>query len=167
MKSARQLFEASLGWLQSTYPQHQFFVERGVVWTLQKHLNQVIRSGQLSFHVFNDYGIDLGNRRRIFADLAVLDPDDTVQLAVEFKYEPSHSRVDIQPSKFPAVFWGKDGVAKDIERITEFVSKGKAKHAYSVFIDEGGHFRSRRPHAGAKWHKWEHGVWALISHASA
>jgi hypothetical protein len=78
-----------------------------------------------------------------------------VEVAAEFKYEPAHARSDIWPSKFPVVFWGREGVGGDMERIQRFVSEGKARVAYSLFIDEGSHFRHRDPPTESKWMDWE------------
>ena len=39
-------------------------------------------------------------------------------------------------SKFPVVFWGDEGVGKDVKRIHEYVEKGKAQLAIAIFIDE-------------------------------
>ena len=158
-----EMFEASLDWLRNTYHQHHFFVERDVVWTIQKRLLWQIQSKNLPLTVFNDYGILPGKRRSLSTDLVILDRSGSVQLAAEFKYEPSHARVDIPSSKFPVVFWGKDGVEKDIGRIRDFVSQEKAKHAYSVFIDEGGYFRKRNAHMGSRWIAWGDDIWVLIA----
>lgn len=74
----------------------------------------------------------------------------------EFKYEPAHSRAEFRalPGKLPVVFWGAEGVAKDIRRISEFVEEGAVRAAFAVFIYEGRHFRSRPAHPGATWHDW-------------
>jgi hypothetical protein len=64
----------------------------------------------------------------------------------------SHEINKLIPS---VVFWGSDGVAKDVERIQEFVSKEKARVAYAVFIDEDGYFSHRSPHLGSKWIHWD------------
>ena len=81
----------------------------------------------------------------------------SVEVAAEFKYEPSHNRSDIWPTKFgpTVVFWGNDGVGKDIERIKEFVTREKTKVAYSVFIDENGFFSHKPPHPDSQWIHWD------------
>jgi len=137
MKTATELFEEALEWLRRNYVRFRFFAERDIVWTVQVRLIEAIEQEQLPFRVFNEYVMLAGKRRRL-SDLAILGQDSLVELAAEFKYEPAHSRDDIQTQKLPVVFWGRDGVGKDVERIQEFVKTSGAKVAYAVFIDEGG-----------------------------
>jgi len=101
-----------------------------------------------------------GNRRSLSTDLAIVDPQGGVALAAEIKYEPDHRRADrrgeiwptkVQPS---VVFWGEEGVLKDVHRIQDFVKEGRTPVAYSVFFDEGGHFRRSPPHPGTEWRDW-------------
>ncbi len=160
MESATNLFENSLVWLRQNYSQFRFFTERDVVWTVQTQIRKQIDDGRLPFHVFNDYPMLAGNRRSLSADLAVLDSQGTVVVAAEFKYEPSHRRegIDIPRGKFPVVFWGDDGVGKDVKRIFEFVAQGKARIAYAIFVDEGGAFCKRPAHPNCEWREWENGV---------
>ena len=155
-----------MDWLREHYGEYRFFAERDVVWTVQKHILAVIEEAQLPYRVFNDLTISKGIR----ADLAILDAG-SIEVAVEFKYEPSHSRSterggDIWPTKLDpsVVFWtGAGSVAKDVQRTREYVEQGKAKAAYSLFIDEGGEFRRRNPHPGSEWRDWGEGRWALWS----
>lgn len=79
-----------------------------------------------------------------------------VLVAADFKYEPPHRRAEFAalPGKLPVVFWGTDGVAKDVIRIREFVEAGAAPAAFAMFIDEGRRFRQRPPHPGTAWHDW-------------
>jgi hypothetical protein len=130
-----------------------------VVWTVQTRLIKVIADNELPYRVFNDYPMLPGKRRSLSADLAILNQDNLVEVAVEFKYEPSHGRQDILRAKFPVVVWGKEGVRKDVDRVREFVARGKAAAAYALLIDEGGYFRQRPPHPGARWIDWGSGVW--------
>jgi hypothetical protein len=90
-------------------------------------------------------------------DLVIRDADGEVLVAAELKYEPAHDRVEFRalPGKLPVVFWGIEGVAKDVVRIREFVEAGKARTAYAVFIDEERYFRNRPAHPGAEWRDWE------------
>jgi hypothetical protein len=55
-------------------------------------------------------------------------------IGLEFKYEPSHSRAEFRavPGKLPVVFWGAEGVAKDIAQIREFVEEGAARAETAV-----------------------------------
>lgn len=152
MNNATELFEGAMSWLKDNYNNFMFFMERDIVWTVQIHISQLIKEQRLPYQVFNDYPMLPGKRRSLSTDLAILDRTGLVEVAAEFKYEPSHNRKDILPKKFPVVFWGD--VGKDVERINDFVSKGKARVAYSVFIDEGSYFRHRVPHPGSEWIDW-------------
>ena len=164
---AIDLFERALGWLRLEYDSLKFYVERDVVATLQLCLLERIKVTSSSLRVFNDYPILPGQRRALTADLAILGKNNRVLLVAEFKYEPAHYRsgMDIWPSKFSptVVFWGDEGVKKDLERVRRFVNEKRAAVAYSVFIDEGGFFRSRPAHPGTVWHDWGNGRWTLVS----
>ena len=160
-----------MDWLQEHYGEYRFFAERDVVWTVQTQIRVTIEDAHLPYRVFNDYALSKGERP--IPDLVILSSDDSVEVIAEFKYEPSHSRSikhggDIRSTKFPVVPWtGKDGsAAKDVQRTREYVEQGKAKAAYSVFIDEGGEFSHRNPHPGSEWRDWGQGRWALWSQTS-
>ena len=148
-----RIFEETIEWLRTNYPTFNFFVERDIVWTIQRRLTEAINVKNLPYRVFHDYPILQGKKRAI-CDLVILDKAGKVMLAAEFKYEPSHKREDIWHTKFPVVFWGKEGVAKDIERIQNYVVKCLAEVGYFVFIDEGSSFRHRAPHEGSHWIDW-------------
>lgn len=154
MNEATTLFEDAMAWLREHYADYRFFTERDIVWTVQMRLITEIDDQGLPYRVFNDYRMLPGKRRGLSADLVILH-DDLVEVAIEFKYEPSHKRTDIPPDKFDVVSWSSDGVGKDVQRVHEFVSKGKTGVAYAVFIDEGQHFRHRSPHPGSEWIEWE------------
>lgn len=147
------LFEETMAWLEDHYDEYEFWVERDIVWTVQSRLRQTIRDRSLPYEIFNDYPILPGARRARSADLVIRDSDKTVLVAAEFKYEPSHRRTEFlaQPGKLPVVFWGDDGVARDISRIREFVEQGGVRSAFAAFIDEARHFRHRPPHANSTW----------------
>ena len=108
-----------------------------------------------------------------WADLVILppegQPEQPTEFAIEFKYEPAHSRTDIPPSKFPVVEdWKK--VVLDIDRVKRFVDKSLARGAMSLFIDEGGYYRKRDAPPGSRWEDWHtdgwtHPVSVLISEA--
>lgn len=165
-EKADRLFMSSLDWLRINYSTFRFFFERDIVWTNQTHLLQEIEKAGLSLRVFNDYGILPGSRRSLSADLALIGENNKAEVAVEFKYEPAHSRTDIPRIKFPVVGWGADGVAKDIQRIKEFVDSGVVNKAYSIFIDEGRNFRRRPAHPSSEWIDWPNNVALLFSHVS-
>ena len=157
MITPSEIFADAIETLRDQYSEHRFFTERDVVWTVQLRMLEEIERLGLPYRVFNDYG--MGQRQR--ADLAVLDNADNVELAVEFKYEPSHNRDarfggDIPKTKFPVVFWNE--VEKDVQRVADFVSAKRARAAYSIFIDEGGHFSWREAPSGSEWQQWENGV---------
>jgi hypothetical protein len=169
---ASTLFEDSFSWLLANYATFNFVTERDIVWTLQKRIVETAKEHNLDVRTFSDYPILSGPRRGLSADLAILTPDgSSVEVAVEFKYEPAHSRKDIPHNKFPVCFWGMDGVAKDVLRIRQFVESGRVRRAYSYFIDEGSYFRHRPPHVGSEWEDRDvgHGmvISLLISRASA
>ena len=161
-----ELFEESLEWLKNNYSRFTFYLERDIVFTLQTYLNDLIKKNSLPIKVYNDYPILPGtnNRRHLCADLAIK-TDDAVDVAVEFKYEPDHERknTDILLSRLPVVVWsGECSISKDIERACKYVHENKARHAYSILIDEGGHFRQREPFPGSAWQDWKD-VAALIA----
>lgn len=153
---ASGIFEEALAWLQQHYGEFESWVERDLVWTVQTQLRNLVRDQKRPWMVFNDYPLLPGPRRARSADLVICDANKEVLVAAEFKYEPSHLRVEFraQPGKLPVVFWGVEGVAKDVARIREFVEKGRARTAFAVFVDEGGQFRDRPAHDGAEWRDW-------------
>ena len=157
---AAELFENAMKWLREHYTDYRFFEERDIAWTVQTRLYSEIERQGLPYLVSKEHKIS-PNR----SDLAILQ-EDVVILAVEFKYEPSHSRSadrggDIPPGKFDVVAW-KD-VKKDIEKVSRYVERGKVKSAYSIFIDEGWHFKGKSEPAGSEWQDWGDGRWALWS----
>jgi len=154
MNAASELVEEAFRWLQDRYDSFSFYQERDLVWTIQNHLVAEIRRRGLDLRVWNNYQIFREGRRGESADLVLQAADGTIAVAVEFKYEPSHTRPDIQRQKLPAVFWGSEGVAHDIERVRRFVAERKAEAAYAVFVDEGSHFRHREAHPGSRWIDW-------------
>jgi hypothetical protein len=156
--TAKTLFEEAVAWLHEHYGQFEFFTERDLVWTLQTRLRMLISERQLRYEVFNDYPLLPGPRRARSTDLVIRGTSShEILLAAEFKYEPSHRRAEFlaQPGKLPVVFWGADGVAKDVARIGQFVEAGAAPMAVAVFIDEGRHSRHRSAHPGTAWLDWD------------
>jgi hypothetical protein len=156
MNEAVRVFEEAIEWLHYNYHACRFFTERDVVWTLQRHLSEQMQARTLPYRVFNDFPILPGTRRSLCTDIAILNSRNDIEVAAEFKYEPAHDRTDIWPSKFlpTVVFWGDDGVGKDVKRVQEFVQQGAAGVAHAIFIDEDSAFRSRTPHAGSAWVDW-------------
>lgn len=136
-RAAWALSEEAVDWLGENYGQFEFWVERDLVWTLQTRLRTMINERGLPFAVLSDYGMLPGPRRSLSADLVIRDAAGQVLVAAEFKYEPSHLRPEFrsQPGKLPVVFWGADGVAKDVARIRQFVEAGAARAAFAMFLD--------------------------------
>ena len=166
--SATDLLENAMEWLREHYGEYRFFAERDIVWTVQTQIRVTIEDAHLPYRVFNDYALSKGERP--IPDLVILSSDDSVEVIAEFKYEPSHSRStksggDIPSTKFTVVPWTGDGsVAKDVQRTREYVEKGKAKVAYSVLIDEGGHHHWQKSvPEGSEWRDWGGGRWVLWS----
>jgi len=139
------------------YWEFEFWIERDLVWTVQTRLRKLISDRGLPWTVFNDYPLLPGTWRARSADVVIRDMGKEVLVAAELKYEPSHHRAEFRalPGKLPVVFWGMDGVAKDVARVREFVDAGSARTAFAVFIDEGRHFRQRPAHPDAEWRDWD------------
>ena len=165
MTTATELFDNALVWFAEHYGNWRFFQERDLVWVLQTRVTEDIAKNNLPYRVFHGHKIRDGES----ADLAILQADESVQVAAEFKYEPSHGRSskaggDIWAVKFPVVFWtGIGSVEKDVQRVKNYVEAGKAKAGYSIFVDEGRHFRGRDPFPGSEWVDWQSGVSVLRS----
>jgi hypothetical protein len=153
--AAEHTFNDALRWLRESYSSHVFYLERDVVFVIQTYLRRAIDAHKMPLAVFNDYPMLPGPRRSFSADLVLrtTTPDETIVLAAEFKYEPSHRRADILARKLPVVVWSD--VLKDITRIEAFVTQGKTPVGYAVCLDEGGFFERRPIPPGAAWQKWE------------
>jgi len=166
--SPNDIFLGALKWFVESYDDFTFYTERDLVWTLQTRIISTLSQHNTSLRVFNDYPILRASRRSLCADIAIVAPEtNQIELAAEFKYEPDHSRTDIPKSKFPVVFWGKDGVGKDIERAQQFVNEKRTPICYTIFVDEGGAFRHREPHPNSTWESWGGDRWALRSCATS
>lgn len=177
--AAVTLFEQTMEWLREQYGTFRFYTERDLVWTFQRHLAERIEHEELPYRVFNDYPLLPGTNRSRSADLVLAPtpvtspmlssggkwgPSAAVTLAIEFKYEPSHLRDDIWPTKLPVVGWG--GILHDIARLYEFLEHKRATVAYAIFVDEGGAFRHRAPAVPGGWQDWDNAVavhWAKVT----
>lgn len=168
MNLANELFLESLNWLRASYERFTFYVERDVVWTIQQDLITRIRVRDLPLSVFNDYPICKVNRHSIRADLVILSREtQQVEVAVEFKYEPSHKRTDIPKSKFPVVDWKNEVIGKDTTRIRKFVEDGLTPMAYALLIDEGNTFSHYDLPIGSKWQEWNENGALLMSRVAS
>ena len=141
---AAEYFENAMERFRQRYFRRRFFTERDVVWTLQQRLASDLGSSGASYRVYHTV------MPRIRTDLAILS-GETIEVAVEFKYEPSHRRRadhggDIWPTKFDVVAWAE--VQRDVQRIREFVENRRAKTGYAVLIDEGRPLPTPRAGAG-------------------
>jgi hypothetical protein len=162
--TAEELFNQVLDWFRVNCGNYEFFMERDVEWALQQKLREKAATGNLSFEVFNNFPIMGSDRRSICADLAILDMQGEVEVAVELKFEPDHRRGfgprrNTWPTRLdPSVVFWKEGVEKDVERAQQYVSQGRAKIAVTMFVDEGGLFRHRRPPSiKTEWVDWKCG----------
>lgn len=138
---AESIFLHALHEFGQKYSQQVFHVERDIVYTLQRRLNQLIVDEGAQLSVYNDYPMLPGPRRSLSADLALLDAVGRVAVAVEFKYEPCHTRLDVLKNKLPVTVWAD--IVKDIARIRQFVDQGKTAIGYAIVIDEGGYLAKR------------------------
>jgi hypothetical protein len=149
MSDILMLFNETMKYIENNYDNFNFFVERDIVWTIQKYMANLISINKLPYEIYNDYPIVKGKQRSKSVDLAivkngilykdVLDGKQQIELAIEFKYEPSKMRKDICTHKLPVVFWNK--VIEDVDRINNFVTTGTAKNAIAIFIDEYGRYK--------------------------
>lgn len=183
-KKAEDLFDSVMEWLGGEYKNFHFYVERDLVWTIQKELKKRIAAGENGFEVFNDYPmIQQAGARALSTDLAIL-RGDQVLLAVEFKFEPTRGGVEFTTmgKKWPVVEfgWHRDGsekcpkgkpvgVHRDIKRVEDFVVDefcradyqriNRADVAIAVFVDEDGWFQERYKQllscTDYKWTRWE------------
>jgi len=170
LMEAQEIFKETLEWMKNDYhnPEHRFFKERDIVWVMQKHLLKIIEEKRLPYKVLNDYTMRRKGRHSVSCDLVIMRGGDKL-LAIEFKYEPDHNRIynpigekqdgDIYKGKFPVVSW--KSIIKDMERVTEFVSKDRWQIGLSIFVDEGAYYKKKNP--SPKWDTWGNDVPVLIS----
>lgn len=146
------LVEDALRWLQAHYTDQRFYVERDIVWTLQRWLGTEARRRGLPVSIYNDYPTEPGPRRALSADLALVAEGPVPEVVMELKYEPSHRRTDITAGKFPVV-GGWSAVVSDASRVTTWVADGRARSGAAVFIDEGGWLAAKTSDSG-QWDHW-------------
>lgn len=150
------MFERAFEQLVNDYDQYRFFCERDIEWVLQLALRRDIERRGHDLAVFNAYAISPGQ----WLDLAVRSPSlvaasfgatpsDAIPLGIELKYEPSHARRDILPSKFDVCDF--NDVCRDVDRIVAWAAAGCIEEGFAVFIDEGGRFKHRPAHPQGEW----------------
>ncbi len=162
MDEPTALFENTICWLRLNYACFTFFTERDIVWTIQKHIIATIEVQGSPYRIRHNYRVT--RLPRAEADLVILDAAGGMVVAAEFKYEPSHRRAEFPASKLPVAFWSDPtgSVCKDVERTQQFVNAGKVRAAYSVFIDEGRHFREQPAPERTAWVDWEGTTTSLL-----
>lgn len=145
------LTEVAVAEILASYADYRFVAERDIEWTLQKKFVDYTRRWGLGVGVWHQYplpggraDVALGSERILAATLGA-----EVEVAIELKYEPLHSRTDVRRTRLPVCSFG--AVFADVERAKGYVASGKAKIAYAIFVDEGGYYRWRDPHADAVW----------------
>lgn len=177
MKTPTEVFEDTLAWLRAQYTTLRFFTERDLVWAVQTRLTALLQEHQLPYDLVPDYAIVPGQP----ADLVLLH-NGTVEVMVEFRYEPDHTRRDIPPTRFPIVSWAED-VAQHMQRMQELVDRGQVRAAYTLVVDEGNYFHKvhtrladewmpsadpdRQPHLYNQWQYWGRNIWVLYARVGA
>lgn len=165
MTDMLDIFKKSFEQVLSEYARHRFILERDLVWTVQKRLLDDLADANDDYAVFNDFPVEKGKLNRgISVDLAILqkgiareeiwDGKEQLELAVEFKFEPSPKRGDICEFKLPAVFWS--AVVKDIERVRRFTENNKAKAGVAIFVDEFGRYKDETKYPVDSHSEWRH-----------
>lgn len=163
---ADRLVKEALGALGETYGEQVFYVERDIVWTVQRRLTSLVSGSGRPWRVYNDYPMIRGPRRATSADLVITDATSRVLAAVEFKYEPCHRRVDLLKAKLPVTSWSE--IVHDTDRVRDFVGRGITPVAFAVVIDEGAYLARRDLSVYADRESWrgephhDHPVEALI-----
>jgi hypothetical protein len=146
--------------IMEKYHSYGFMIERDFVWTVQKKLKEYIKHDAKlcgKYKVFNDFGIKKSLNKKAkrpqSADIVVVSVEEdtdikkreyiTVELAVEFKFEPLRTREDIFQKKLKQSVCDFKRIEEDTTRVEEYVKKKLAKEAVAVFIDEGSRFQKK------------------------
>lgn len=142
--------EECLAWLEAHYWDQPFWMERDLVWALQKNLGSRLHNDAHGAQVVHNLRTAVGH-----VDLAIV-RNGVPLVAVECKYEPARSRPDFAASRLEqaVVFWDRAGVLEDVRRAVRVVAAGDVAVAYAVFLDEGGRFRQREPPPISRWLDW-------------
>ena len=135
---------------------HVFVKEDDLVRDAKTRMERKIAENGLPYRVVREQNI---SRKR--ADLVILGADDSILVAVEFKYEPEHTGA---MSSDDVVLWPEvEGDKGDIAKIKKYVGEGGVGVAYAILVDADGRWlrRHSNPPAGSEWVDWGNGVSAL------
>ncbi len=149
MSTAAMVFEQAMEWLQNYYG--VYHKERDIVLAIRDHLNEVFDERNLRSKARDEFKMPTGK----IADIVIrrLESDE-VEVAAEFKYEPSHTRKsEFSQGAFPVTFW--DEIGNDVSKVFKYVADGHARVAYAVFVDEGRYHRWRECPPRSDWKDWE------------
>ena len=122
---AIEFFDRALKGFRYSYPSARFINERDVVSDIQARLQDIVSVQEPQWRVFhNERAIDKNNSK-ILVDLAVMREgptaeDDSIMLAIEFKFEPDHERNDIRKRKLPLSTY--PAIGADVSIVSEIVS---------------------------------------------
>ena len=141
---------------------HAFAKEADLVIDAKTRMERKIAKDGLPYSVVREQNI---SRKR--ADLVILGVDDSILVAVEFKYEPKHTGA---MSSDDVVLWPEvEGDKGDIEKIKKYVGEGGVGAAYAILVDADGRWlrRHSNPPVGSEWRDWGNGVSALWTKVDA
>jgi len=149
MNTAAVIFEQDMEWLQNNYG--VYHKERNIVLAIRDHLNEIFGERNLPYKALDEFKMPMGER----ADIVIRRLDSgEVEVAVEFKYEPSHTRKsEFSQGAFPVTFWNE--ICNDVSKVHRYVADGHARVAYAVFVDEGRYHRWRECPPRSDWKDWE------------
>ena len=166
MTDIYNIFSAALDKVLLEYPTHKFILERDLVWTVYKQLIADLNAVSDEYTAFCNFPVARSVKgRSLSADLVilkkgierknVLDEGLQVELAAEFKFEPSKERRDICRFKLPVFSWSN--ILGDIERVEQYVCTNKtAKIGVALFVDEYGRYSNESKYqisSQSQWHK--------------
>jgi hypothetical protein len=151
MNTAAIIFEQTMEWLQNNYG--IYHEERNIVLLIRDHLNKAFSEQNQPYKALDEFRMPNGKR----ADIVILRLDSSeVEVAVEFKYEPSHTRQsEFSPGAFPVTSWGE--IVNDVSKVDRYVADGYACVAYAILVDEGRlyHDNHQVPPPQSNWKDWE------------
>jgi hypothetical protein len=166
--NAEDLLKESLKWLKEDFDVFNFLEERDIVWSIHKHMLELIKTSSSKLEVINEYPIVLPpktpKKEALWLDLAIKEENNhKPTMIVQFKYLPYYNRIHKYRGKAKnscAVSWENPrkenkesgSVVKDIMDIKKIVEENEADIGYSIFIDEGGKFYNmQKKYEGSHW----------------